>query len=98
MFRKKTSIHLPEVEQGYISFLLWTVNKQPREMRERIAELCREITPEGEDWRILYKALTDRYRTLESVAMEYYMQRKKLSRWRAAFYEAYAKRYLKVSS
>ena len=92
MFRKKRSIKLPEIEQGFIFFLCWTVKKQPKEIDERIKSLCKEIC--GNEWKILYKVLTDRYRTLDSIADENYMQRKKLSYWRTIFFETYANRYL----
>ena len=93
MYRKKTSIHLPETEQGYIFFLCMTLKKQPKEVRDRVIGICKEIN--ADDWEIIYKVLTDKYHTLEGIAMEHYMQRKKLSLWRAIFYETYAKRYLR---
>ena len=94
MFKKKTSIHLPEVEQGYICFMLWTLNKHPEEYRVRVIELCQEIAP-GDDWKILYQAITNRYRNLESISSEHFISKNKLRKWRTVFFETYAQRYMR---
>ena len=93
MFKKKRSIHLPYEVQGYIQFLCYTLERQKdKTLKKQIQVLCREIA--GGDWKILYEVLTNKYKTLESVSRDNFISERRLSLWRACFFETYAKRIL----
>ena len=90
MFKKKKSINLSYVKQGYIAFLCYTLELRKGSEKEEVINLCKDIA--GEDWKALYEVLTNPYKNLERIARDYFMWERRLSLWRACFFETYAKR------
>lgn len=93
MFKKKKSIHLPYMRQGYITFLCYTLEQREQSEKEEVIALCKDIA--GEDWKALYELLTNPYKNLERIARDNFLWERRLSIWRACFFEAFAKRIFK---
>jgi len=92
MFKKKKCINLSYEMQGYIQFLCYTIDKQSKGVQEQVKGLCREIA--GQEWKALYEVLTNPYKTLERIARDNFIWERRLSVWRAVFFETYAKEYI----
>ena len=87
MFKKRRGIYMPYNKQGLIYFICMNAPDMPKEVQEKIRNLCVEIA--GEDHKALYEVLTNDQKTVDRIAREHFISEKKLYLLRKDFYEAW---------
>lgn len=85
MFKKHRSIKLPYNKQGFIYFTCVNVDEMPKEVRQKILNLCIEVA--GENYKALYEVVSNDKKSISSISFEYFLSEKKLYRLRKEFYE-----------
>ncbi len=89
MFKRKKGIHLSYCEQGWIYFTCMNYKRLPKETKEKIDSLCFAVA--GSDNAALFEAVTNENKTLDRIASDHYISRKRLEMYRKEFYEKFAK-------
>lgn len=87
MFKKRKGMRLPYNEQGLVYFVCINFKKMPNEIQTKIFNLCVEIG--GEDYQALFEVLTNESKSVNSIALEFYTNEKKLYKMRKKFYERF---------
>lgn len=85
MFKKKRGIRLSYNKQGLIYFTCLDIKNQPKEIQDKILNLCIKIG--GIHYKALYTLLTDDTKNVHSVAMEHHISETQLYFYRKKFYE-----------
>ena len=93
MFRQLKSIPVSYKRQGYIFFLCLNYNYLSEEMKQRIVQLCIDIS--AEDYRPLFKFLTTNPDEMPAwrIAGEYFIPVNRLYKLRKEFYIKYESKY-----
>lgn len=84
-FKKMRGIKLSYEKQGLIYFICINHRDMPEKIQKQILNLC--IAVGGEHYQALYTALTDKSKSIRSVAMEFYISENLLYYYRKKFYE-----------
>ena len=87
MFKKRRGIHLPYSKQGLIHFMCVNYKDLPKEYQKKILDLC--LKTGGEHHAALFALMTNEYKTVVSVSLEYYISETQLYHYRRKFYEAW---------
>lgn len=84
MFKKKRGINLSYNRQGLIHFTCINWRTQPKEIQDKIFDLCLEVG--GEDAQALEEVMTTE-KSILSISMKYFISEKRLYTLRKLFYE-----------
>ena len=85
MFKKRRGIHIPYNKQGLIYFVCMNIKDMPPEVQNKILNLCMEVA--GADYNALYEVVTNDAESILSISLKYYINEKRLYRFRKEFYE-----------
>ncbi len=89
MFKKKKGIKLGYKEQGWIYFTCMNYKRLPEETKNKINSICAAVA--GADSDALFEVLTNNEKTMERIAADYNLSRKRLELYRKEFYEIFEK-------
>lgn len=84
MFKKRRGIKLSYNRQGLIHFTCINWKIQPKEIQDKIFDLCQEVG--GEDAQALEEVMTTE-KSILSISMKYFVSEKRLYTLRKMFYE-----------
>ena len=87
MFKKCRGIHMPYNKQGLIYFTCMNIKDMPKEVRQRIVNLCDEVA--GIHHKALYTFLTDDSGNIHKVSMDFHVSETQLYLYRKRFYEKF---------
>ncbi len=85
MFKKRRGIRLSYNKQGLIYFICVNENDMPKEVQQKILNLCIEVGKE--DYKALYDVVTKSDKSVLSISLEHHLSEKALYRMRKDFYE-----------
>lgn len=85
MFKKRRGIHIPYDKQGLIYFTCVNYKEMPEEVQAKIKQLCDEVGKEYSE--VLFKVVTEKNKSIRSLALEYHTSERSLYRYRKKFYE-----------
>ena len=85
MFKKYRGIRLPYSRQGLIYFICLNYNDLPYELQQGILNLCMKVG--GEHHAALFELMTNEYKSVIAVSLEYHISESQLYHYRKKFYE-----------
>ena len=85
MFKKRRGIRLSYNKQGLIYFICVNENDMPKEVQQKILNLCIEVGKE--DYKALHDVVTKSDKSVLSISLEHHLSEKALYRMRKDFYE-----------
>ena len=87
MFKKRRGIHIPYEKQGLIHFTCVNYRDLPDDVIRKITRLCDEV---GKEHALaLFEVMTNKDKSIRSLALEYHISESQLYLYRKRFYEAW---------
>ena len=83
MFKKLRGINVSYERQGFIRFTCLTYNDQSQEIRDKILNLCIDIS--GEEYQALFELMTTQKSAI-AISKKHFVSERTLYRRRAKFY------------